>query len=162
MTITDQSNQIAPLYESINQSVFLRSRATESHRRYAAFVQNPGSAFYIHANLVTVISECRVKRVLCKTWTGTLANSAESHQTPQNAASDQSLQCLLKLQAVPVEDQFNSLVGYTRTIDTTVLSVLWFSATLPEILQVELRGLTTTDIIEVQWLEHIWDPGNLF
>ena len=29
-------------------------------------------------------SECSVKRVICKTWTGTLANSAGPVQTPQN------------------------------------------------------------------------------
>ena len=36
-------------------------------------------------------------RVICKTWTGTLANSADSYQTPQNAASDQGLHCLLNI-----------------------------------------------------------------
>ena len=55
---------------------------------------------YNHAILVTVTSECRVKRVICKTWTRTLANSADPDQTPQNAASDQDLYCLLKLQVV--------------------------------------------------------------
>ena len=38
---------------------------------------------------------------MCKTWTGTfgtLANSADQDQTQQNAASDQSLHWLLKLQ----------------------------------------------------------------
>ena len=38
-------------------------------------------------------SEYSVKRVLCKTWTGTLANSADPDQMPQNAASDQDLHC---------------------------------------------------------------------
>ena len=47
---------------------------------------------------VAVTSECRVTRFICKTWTGTLANSADPDQTPQNAASDQSLHCLRKLQ----------------------------------------------------------------
>ena len=50
--------------------------------------------------LVIVTSECHVKRVIYKTWTGTLANSADPDQTPQNAASDQGLHCLLKLQKV--------------------------------------------------------------
>ena len=49
------------------------------------------------AILVVVMSECRVKRFVCKTWTrltaGTLANSADPDQTPQNAASDQGLYC---------------------------------------------------------------------
>ena len=56
---------------------------------------------YSRAFLVAVTSECRVKRVICKTWTGTLANSADPNQTPQNAAaSDQGVHCLLKLQEV--------------------------------------------------------------
>ena len=54
--------------------------------------------------LVAVTSECCVKRVIYKIWTGfsagTLANSADPGQTPQNVASDQGLQCLLKLQNV--------------------------------------------------------------
>ena len=39
--------------------------------------------------------------VICKTWTGTfwaLVNGANRDQTPQNAASDQDLHRLLKLQ----------------------------------------------------------------
>ena len=55
---------------------------------------------YGHAILVTVTSECPVKRVICKTWTGILANSADPDQMLQNAASDQGLHCLLKLQEV--------------------------------------------------------------
>ena len=47
-----------------------------------------------------VTSECHVKMVICKTLTGTLANSADPDQTPQNTVSDQSLHCLLKLQEV--------------------------------------------------------------
>ena len=35
-----------------------------------------------------------------KTWTGTLANSRDSDQMPQNAAYDQGLYCLFKLQEV--------------------------------------------------------------
>ena len=50
--------------------------------------------------VVAVTSECRVKRIVCKTWTGTFANSADPDHTPQNAASDQGLHCLLKLQDV--------------------------------------------------------------
>ena len=47
-----------------------------------------------------LMSECRVKMVICKTRTVTLANSADPDQTPQNAASDQGPYCLLKLQQV--------------------------------------------------------------
>ena len=43
---------------------------------------------YSHAILVAVMSECSVERVLCKTWTGTLAYSADPDQMPQDAASD--------------------------------------------------------------------------
>ena len=43
-------------------------------------------------------SECCVKRVVCKTWIGTLASSADPDQTPQNATFDQGLHCFLKLQ----------------------------------------------------------------
>ena len=49
---------------------------------------------------VTVTPESCVKRVICKTWTGTLANSAYQDQTPRSAASDQGMDCLLKLQEV--------------------------------------------------------------
>ena len=50
--------------------------------------------------LVTVTSECHVKRVICKTWTETLANSADPDQTPLDEASDQGLHCLHKLKEV--------------------------------------------------------------
>ena len=35
--------------------------------------------------------KCHVKRTNCKTWTGTLANSADLDKMPQNAASDLGL-----------------------------------------------------------------------
>ena len=55
---------------------------------------------FIHSRaiLVNVTEECHIKRVIHKTWTGTLATSVDPDQTPQNAASDQDLHCLLKLQ----------------------------------------------------------------
>ena len=40
-----------------------------------------------------------MKSVICKTWT-VFDNSADPDQTLQNAASDQGLHCLLKLQEV--------------------------------------------------------------
>ena len=52
---------------------------------------------YSHTILVAVMSECRVMRIICKTWTGTLPNSTDPDQD-QNAAFDQGLHCLLKLQ----------------------------------------------------------------
>ena len=58
------------------------------------------TAIFYRGILVAVTSECRVKMVICKTWTGTLKNNADTDQTPQNAASDQGLHCLLKLQEV--------------------------------------------------------------
>ena len=47
-------------------------------------------------------SECGVKRLFVKPGlgAGTLANSADTDQTPQNTASDQGLHCLLILQEV--------------------------------------------------------------
>ena len=55
---------------------------------------------YSHAVLVAVMSECCVKRVICKIRTGTLANSADPDQMLQNVASHQDLHCLLRLQEV--------------------------------------------------------------
>ena len=51
-----------------------------------------------HAIFVAVTSECPITRVICKTLSGTLSNSADPDQMQQNAASDQDLHCLLKLQ----------------------------------------------------------------
>ena len=56
------------------------------------------TVIYSCAILVAVTSECSV--VICKTWTGTLANSADPDEMSQNSASDQSLHCLFKLQEV--------------------------------------------------------------
>ena len=50
--------------------------------------------------LVAVKSECSVKRVSCKAWTGTSSDHADPDQTLQNAASDQDLYCLRKVQEV--------------------------------------------------------------
>ena len=56
------------------------------------------SVIYSRAVLVGVTSECLLKKVICKTWTGTFAKNADLDQTAQNAMSDQSLYYLLKLQ----------------------------------------------------------------
>ena len=58
---------------------------------------------YSRAILVAVTSECSVKGVVCKTWTGTLADSADPDQMQQNATSNQDLYCLLKLLEVKSE-----------------------------------------------------------
>ena len=55
---------------------------------------------YSRAILVAVTSECRVKRIICKTGAGLLANSADPDQTPRSVASDLGLYCLFKLQEV--------------------------------------------------------------
>ena len=55
---------------------------------------------YSRTILVAVTSECSGKRVICKTWIETLANSADPDQTPQIAASDQGLHCSHKLQVL--------------------------------------------------------------
>ena len=39
-----------------------------------------------------------MKRVICKLWTGTLINSADTDKTSQKVASDQGLHCSLNLQ----------------------------------------------------------------
>ena len=56
------------------------------------------TVIYSLAILVAVTSDCRVSRVICKTWTGTLAKRTDSDQSTQKAVSDQGLLCLLKLQ----------------------------------------------------------------
>ena len=57
--------------------------------------------------VVTVTSECCVKRVICYTWTafraGALANSANPDRTPQNMASDQCLHYLLNYRKLSVK-----------------------------------------------------------
>ena len=48
------------------------------------------------AIFVTVTSECREEKIICKTLTGTFANSAYPDQTPLKVASDQGLHlCLI-------------------------------------------------------------------
>ena len=54
---------------------------------------------YDRAIFVAVALGCYVKKVSCKTWTGILANNADSEQTQQKAACDQGLDCVLKLQS---------------------------------------------------------------
>ena len=107
-------------------------------------------AIYSRAVLVSVKSECRVKRSICKTRTGTLANSADPDQTPKDEASYQGLHCLLKLQNikvqmkhlwVPVQDHFPSL--HSETIDPPVLSALWFITFIFE--------LSIENVIEYFW-----------
>ena len=39
------------------------------------------TVIYSRAIFVAVKTECRVKMIICKTWTGTLANSADPDQT---------------------------------------------------------------------------------
>ena len=93
---------------------------------------NTVTIIYSRAILIAVRSDCCVKGVICKTRTGCsvgiLANTAAQDQTPQNAASDQGLHCLLKLQGVSgsmqqsllsVREHFSSLHS-----ETTVLSVI--------------------------------------
>ena len=58
------------------------------------------TVIYSRAIPVAVTLECRVKRLICKTWTGTSANRADPDQTPQYAASGQALYSLLKIQKV--------------------------------------------------------------
>ena len=48
-------------------------------------------------------------RVICKTWTGTLANSADPDQMLQNVISDQGLHHLLKVQYELIETVLSPL-----------------------------------------------------
>ena len=41
--------------------------------------------------------------VICKTLTGALTNSVDPDQTPQNAASDLGLHCLLGIQKLRIK-----------------------------------------------------------
>ena len=59
-----------------------------------AFVKIQVTFIYSRAILVALTSECS------KTCSEILTNSADPDQTPQNAASDQGLHCLFKLQEV--------------------------------------------------------------
>ena len=76
--------------------------AFEQPRTFRLTERSSGNGNCSRSIPVAVASECCVKRVICKTWTrvraGVLTNSADPDQTPQNAASDQGLYCLLKLQ----------------------------------------------------------------
>ena len=87
------------------------------------------NVIYSRASHVAVTSKCCWSRVVCETWTGTfgtLAVSAEPDQTLQNAASDQGLHCLLKLQEVMGLLKFRTIFpSCAKTIDPPVLSVLW-------------------------------------
>ena len=65
---------------------------------------------------MTETSECSVKSFICKIWTWILANSVDPDQTPQNAASDQGLHCLLKLQIVKDEIKKKKLKSPFRSI----------------------------------------------
>ena len=58
------------------------------------------TVIYSRAILVAVASKYHLKRVIRKTWTGIVANSDDPDQTPQNAASDLGLHCLLKSKEV--------------------------------------------------------------
>ena len=79
------------------------SKAVQIHvhnnRRYLIVPRVPGRVKN-RTTTIAVTSECRGKKVICNTWTGTLTNSADPDQTPQNAASDQGLCCLLTSQEV--------------------------------------------------------------
>ena len=71
-----------------------------------AFVRTSGYVIYSRAVLVKVTSNSVQRGVFVKPGLGgvlvhctcTLTNSVNPGQTPQNAASDQGLHCLLKLQ----------------------------------------------------------------
>ena len=88
---------------------------------------------FIAALFLSLWLQYRVKRVICKTWTGTLASSAGQDQTPQNTASDQGLHCLVKLQEVlrPRSGLFSQPTYRdnrpTGTVRALILYIGWFS-----------------------------------
>ena len=77
-------------------------------------------------------SDCRVKRVICKTWTGTLTNSANPDQTPQYAASDQGMHCLLNNRKLRVKFPFRKFSQPTlRDNRVSILIFMSVIATVP-------------------------------
>ena len=87
------------------------------------------TVIYSSAILVTVMSECHVKRVICKTWTRTLANNAD----PDRSCRMQQLikVCTVCLNhrkprvKVPIQDHFSQ--STLRDIETTsAVSALFF------------------------------------
>ena len=69
---------------------------TDKWSQTARMNESQVTVIYSRAILVTVTPECRVKGVICKTWTGTFSNSADPDQEPQNVVSDQVLHCVIK------------------------------------------------------------------
>ena len=88
-----------------------------------AFVRNPGNDYLQPCFFCRCDVRVPCKEGICKTWTGTLSNSEEPDQTPQNAASDQGLHCLLKLQEN--KDNWNSLESMFRTIFQAYIQRQW-------------------------------------
>ena len=83
---SDQSAHSSSLIRPFNRPFKIAKDAIELNARlYELRIM----VIYNHAFLVAVASESRVKMVICKTWTGTLANSTGLDQTPQ------ALHCLL-------------------------------------------------------------------
>ena len=78
----------------------LQYAATGPMQSNGALDKSQVTVSYSRATLVAVKiekGENSVKRVICKTWTGTLAYSADPDRTPQNAASDHGMRCLIEL-----------------------------------------------------------------
>ena len=100
---------------SVQTSKFLwRSCPRVYHWPRARLDETQVTVIYSRAIVVSETSECGVMRVIGKIWTGTLANTADPDQTPQNAASDQGLHCLLNKRKLKVK--WNSLKFPFRTI----------------------------------------------
>ena len=66
------------------------------------------------AILVAVTLECSVKRVVCKTWTGTLANSADPNQT--NRTWRLIRICTVFVNSRKLRMQWNSLPSQSRPL----------------------------------------------
>ena len=109
----------------------------------------PVTVIYSCTIFVPVTSECCVKRVI---WTGlsagTLPNSADPHEMPQNAGSDQGLHCCLNnrkfrvywnsLNPCPAEPRY---IVHLQTVDSDQLAaeeVNWSGSALFAIKYVNL------------------------
>ena len=97
-----------------------------------AVVQVKVTVIYSRAILVAVRQECNVKRVICKTWTGTLANITTQIRRRRTRRLIWVFTVCLSYRKLIFK--WNSLMSpfrtifpaYTQTINPPVLSVLWY------------------------------------
>ena len=116
------------------------------------------TGIYSHSIRVPVTSECHVQRVIFKTWTGTLANSADPDQMPQNAASDHGLHCLLTLQEVnPRSGPFSqpTLRDNRPTSAVSALILSWHNFAT-SLIKCQVKSGFTMHVNKTKFTLHIW------